>query len=527
MPITIDFLSNVSQFLRGTRNAEDALDDVADSLDDVAKEAQRSGDDVDDSLKDSERSAERLERSFQDLADEARAVGKAGSAAGSDVDDGMRKADDGVSRAGDGLGEFKDEANSTAREAAASFDGSAESIGDAFQEVAANAFAGFGPAGAIAGLAAAAGIGLVIQGFEAAEEEQTEFRERVAELAQQFIETGGIGERSFSDMADELRGLVTESEDGRDSIDDLSRIAEHLDRPLRDVVKAYQDGGPALDNLIARQKEFDDQAWESRDVWSKTWDVVFGSANGSLTENIKLMQGRSKTVDQAIEKDKLWAESGGEAMQIKADLVDSVSDAYDGVRDSATDAATSEEGVFDVERWAQLVADQKVQVEAYNENLGRLKLTPDQWTNLMAMPEDARMAIVQSLVRGPQDAKPGIIAALTDAGSSAANSAEVSFEQGFDPNSEVDVSAETAGAERSLRRVTGAKRSAGINAVAHTDRARRQIDRIANPWYQAKVNVSAETWLARLSIWALRNEASRPINIPLRIVPVRSGSRNW
>ncbi len=65
-----------------------------------------------------------------------------------------------------GMDDFKQEANQTARESAASFDGSAESIVDVFQEVAANAFQGFGPAGAVAGLAIAAGIGLGVKAFE-------------------------------------------------------------------------------------------------------------------------------------------------------------------------------------------------------------------------------------------------------------------------------------------------------------------------------------------------------------------------
>mgnify|MGYP001592602696 CR=1 FL=1 len=166
MPIKIDFISNVTQFLRGTKQTEGALDDVADALDDM--------------VRDGDKTERQLERNFREIANSAKDSSRK---IGDDVSDGFK-------RAGEGADEFKDEANSTAREAAASFDGSAESIADAFQEVAANAFAGFGPAGALAGLAAAAGIGMAVAGFEQVSEAEQASRERAAGWAQAFIDAG-------------------------------------------------------------------------------------------------------------------------------------------------------------------------------------------------------------------------------------------------------------------------------------------------------------------------------------------------
>lgn len=166
MPIKIDFISNVTAFLRGTKQTEDALDNVADALDDM--------------VTDGDRTERELERNFRQISDAAKDSSRK---IGDDVKDGFKRAEKGAE-------EFKDEANSTAREAAASFDGSAESVGDAFQEIAANAFAGFGPAGAVAGLAAAAGIGLAAAGFEQVGEAEEASRERAAEWAQAFIDAG-------------------------------------------------------------------------------------------------------------------------------------------------------------------------------------------------------------------------------------------------------------------------------------------------------------------------------------------------
>lgn len=129
-----------------------------------------------------------------------------------------QSSDDAYDKAKEGADEFKDEANSTAREAAASFDGSAESIADMFQEVAANAFAGFGPAGAVAGLAAAAGIGLAIGGFQDVQKAQEETNELAAEWAQRYIESGSLV-MSVGQQIAAFQKIIGDPEEYQKSID--------------------------------------------------------------------------------------------------------------------------------------------------------------------------------------------------------------------------------------------------------------------------------------------------------------------
>lgn len=148
-------------------DAEKALKEIGDT--DAGTDAARDLDKLEDALRDAQKQTERMSESMDDVGDRGRRA---------------------FDKAGEGAEEFKDEANSTAREAAASFDGSAESIADAFQEVAANAFAGFGPAGAVAGLAAAAGIGLAVAGFEDVQKAQEKAAELASEWADRFVESG-------------------------------------------------------------------------------------------------------------------------------------------------------------------------------------------------------------------------------------------------------------------------------------------------------------------------------------------------
>lgn len=183
MALKVDIALNARAAQRQAQDLGEAFEDVADSLDDVAREAQRGGDKTDDALKDTGRAAERLEKKFKDLADGAKKQGRAGA----EVGDGYKK---GFEKASEGAEDFKQEAQQSAKETAASFDGSAESIVDMFQEVAANALGGFGPAGVAAGLAAAAGIGFAVSGFEAVQEAQREADKAAGEWADKFIESG-------------------------------------------------------------------------------------------------------------------------------------------------------------------------------------------------------------------------------------------------------------------------------------------------------------------------------------------------
>lgn len=189
-PIRIPIISDVADFLRGTKDVEEALDDVVDSLeevDDAGKDpkAVEGLEDIERAAKDTEDGIDRLERKFRDSMDDVkRQADETGRRVGKDLDDGFDKAKKGAD-------DFKDEAGSSGREAAASFTGEFDDIADAVQEIAANAFSGFGPAGAVAGLAAAAGIGLLTAHLQESQEAAEEAKDRIRDLADQIRDAGG------------------------------------------------------------------------------------------------------------------------------------------------------------------------------------------------------------------------------------------------------------------------------------------------------------------------------------------------
>jgi hypothetical protein len=197
--IKIEFLSDVKDVVRGADTIADKLQDVAGDLQDMAKAGDRSSDKLTDSFKDVSKGLDGAgddAKTFQERAAHAfKAVADKAEKSGKDVGTSQKQ---GLEKAGQGLDDFKSEANGTARETAASFDGSADSIAGSFQEVAANAFAGFGPAGAAAGLAVAAGLGIAQAMLQGNADKANELGERVTELAGKIREAGGdLGQVDF------------------------------------------------------------------------------------------------------------------------------------------------------------------------------------------------------------------------------------------------------------------------------------------------------------------------------------------
>jgi hypothetical protein len=226
--IKIPFLADVAGFLSGTRSVEQALDEVADSLDgittagaqvdtkvgddleSVAREADTSAEKLERSYKDAFRavstqadtSAEKLERSFKDAFRAVEAQGRTSTRkVVDDVDD--------VGRKGSAtLDEFKDEAKQNVAESVSSFTGSADSAVDAIQSTFGGLVSALGPAGVLGAAAAAAGIGLARGLFAKSQEQAQKTAEAVATLAGSLIEAGQAAP-GFDQINDQLKMLAT------------------------------------------------------------------------------------------------------------------------------------------------------------------------------------------------------------------------------------------------------------------------------------------------------------------------------
>lgn len=208
-------------------------DDARRAVDKLGDESKNLGDDFKDAGRDGERGIDKLEDALKDARRQTKELGDAGGDAGDKMRQGMKRAEEGV-------GDLKQEAMQSARETAASFDGSFESIADLGQEIAANAFAGFGPAGAAAGLAVAGAAGVMVDHFNKVEEAANEARDSAFGLAYDVA-----GALSAAGYTERIAAWSSETEKFK-QVTDLANVAGW---DQVDVIDALASGGPKLQKL--------------------------------------------------------------------------------------------------------------------------------------------------------------------------------------------------------------------------------------------------------------------------------------
>lgn len=281
MALRLDILANTRQLVSEMKKAGTSVDDVSDSLDDIVKGGDNAG--------------EKLERSFKDLAREAKKaddavenVGKSGQRAGKSVDSG-------IDRAKRSMDDFKDEADSTAKEAAASFDGSAESVGDAFQELAAN----LGPAGVVGAVVIGSIIALATSAVENWEEKVQGIKDATSEMWQAAAEEGRSFIDSTSITAEAYRLLWDKA------YEDQFAAAERAGISRSDLALALAEGeGDAYDRVKDRiVQAFKEQA-EASAVYSDTAKeggdkarVAAEKEAAALGPTVALLEEKAKAVE--------------------------------------------------------------------------------------------------------------------------------------------------------------------------------------------------------------------------------------
>ena len=232
--IEIGIASETKAFKQGVESGIiKPLDDAADKLDDLGKS--KGPDKLEAGMKDAQKATEKLGKEVKTTADQIEREFR------DSYKSVAKSSDDGMSAATEGVQDFKQEANQSAKETAASFDGSFESIIGMAQEVSANALSGFGPAGAVAGLAAAAGIGLAVKGFEDVDEAQKLAEASAAEWANKFIESGQRVVTSAQQTAGVIE-IVTDPE----KLNEAKDAAEAWGVETETAILAISGNAPAL-----------------------------------------------------------------------------------------------------------------------------------------------------------------------------------------------------------------------------------------------------------------------------------------
>jgi hypothetical protein len=285
LAINVDLVADASRSIKEAGKFGDALEKVADELDDVAKGSKS----IDDKVQDA----------FRGMAKEAKDSGKK-------IGDSVKE---GTDKAGEGLATMKEESASSAKEAAASFS-SLEDSADVLQEVLANAFTGLGPAGMAAGIVAAAGIGLVIGQLQGNAEKINENKEKMLDFAKTFRGEGGeFSESMFIDAMDDYGDSIADTKEWwevwqKDAVTGWEEIRKQATDAGVSYKDAFSGSFGSLEDAERIQGELAKRIKETTEAGTRQSGMKdeFGDAYTYVTdEAIKQVDGLQKLKDKTDE----------------------------------------------------------------------------------------------------------------------------------------------------------------------------------------------------------------------------------
>lgn len=416
---------------KGPEQLEKDLDAAAQATKDLKKETKATADAI----------ADEFRRSYAQMKDAQRDANRSAEA---------------------GMEELKDESRSTAKEAAASFDGSAESIVDMFQEVAANAFAGFGPAGVIAGIAVASGIGVATQAFsdnQAASEEATQ---RVREYGLQIIEAGRDS-AALEYVSDNLKAIVSNSDDAAKKLKDIQTLTKKFPALAGDtaaLAKAYAGNSDAIDYMIEKTEELaaaqvtgKERSAGVTEAHKRNRDELQGVA-----DELRRVQEETKTA-QAIEEE--WLAAGGQEYLNRTALIDQMNTAYDEAAGAVEDYIDKETGVFNLDAYIAAMNGKLAALGEYQTLLASSSLSTSAKTYLGTLGEEAAATLMQNYKTGTDAQKASLDKIWSEAGKSNSGQYQQTFKAGIPdridktPKLDVDTSTGQKSVDNFVERNTG------------------------------------------------------------------------
>lgn len=297
-----------------------SLDDLAqasgktktEALDDLKRAAEEAGTELKQGTLDAlERLASQGPRDVDKVRDAVEDLKRSLGDVGDSADDMAKGVDDGMDKAGDGLNDFKDEAKGTAREGAASFSGEFSDVGDVIQETLANAFEGFGPIGAAAGIAAAVGFGTL---YAAITDQAEKTEDRISAMYEDMLESQS-SYLSKSYILDELEKISGGADDAIIGYEELQKIAGAAGVSLEEAARAYIGGGEDLNALLDRTR---DKVKRNTELQT-TGDLLALQGND---ENTRALIDRQKEIDKASDRMSKFNELGGRKLTKEIEMSD-------------------------------------------------------------------------------------------------------------------------------------------------------------------------------------------------------------
>ncbi len=259
------------------------------------------------------------------------------------------KVDADVSRARSALGNFRDEAADSGREAAASFSGEFDDIGDFAQEALAGLGAAGGPVGLAAGIAGGVVAGYFVNDFMESAEELEELTGEI------FDALADDGAASFARMSEEARQAFIQTRAdallAEHGVDDIAGAAEALGVSADIALAAMAGDTEALAEVSAA---YESKVADIGDQWGYSSEVGTGKIR-ALDDATRILSDETGALDDATREANKRQDLMGQTMdevtgkaeveeQAARDLAAEINAIPD---DAYTDIHVNTDGAFD------------------------------------------------------------------------------------------------------------------------------------------------------------------------------------
>lgn len=298
MGLSLDIAANTRAAQSQVKDLGQALGDVADALDDVAKEAAGAGSKVErelDGMGDSAKGAareidsagEKVERTFRDMVTDAKKAERAVE----DVGDNGGK---GLGKIKDGAQEIQQEFGQNMAESVSSFRNDLSDLGQVGQDTLgglAGTVAGMGPAGlagAFALAAGAVGLGALTAAQEEAKEKQEALNEAAAKFAEGYL-NGINGAIDSAQVFAEINSIATDPERYKKA----GENAKNWGIDVSTAMRAMAGDSTAIDLVevaLARQKVAMDENAKGADNMAQN---IEAATTGQSSANSTYLAGKA------------------------------------------------------------------------------------------------------------------------------------------------------------------------------------------------------------------------------------------
>jgi hypothetical protein len=415
------------------------VEDADEALTDLGKN--KGADQLERSLKDAQKTTDKLgdeaRKTAQQMQDDYRATARAAKKADDDSSSSFelstrekRK----LSR--ETIHEIGDEAKQNASETFSSFDGSAQSFVDGIQGTLGGLVGSLGPIGLAAGAAGALGIGLINGALGKADEDTQQFRQDVADLATDLIETGRDGEHSIGYIVDQLKKMATETDPNAVSLKKIHDQAKQLGVPFKDLAIAYASGGDALDAQIESLKKLSKQTAQSSTDFGNFGSSLSNANNKAVSgiqDQIKALEHQRDEQKAAAAEEHDYVATGAADLEAKADLIGKVNEAYDDAAGSVSDYVDAESGVFDTSKYIAAMQQKETALREYQQNLVDFggSLGPEATGYLESLGADQASTLLEAYKNATADQKTTLQQIWEQAGSDNSGSYVSGFKNGI------------------------------------------------------------------------------------------------